>query len=166
MEERVEAVRQYLFKESTKVRICERLQVSDKSFDVWRKQLEPEIFRRYDYKDLPLYVMKDKKLNKVVPVGESPAEELSRLRRENQLLKVHLEGYEILSRLAHEEYGIDLKKNFGEKSSANNEEKEAREALWQCRYFVPSGATAAKRITRIFAAWKRCITLTIRCLPS
>ena len=129
MEERVEAVRQYLFKESTKVRICERLQVSDKSFDVWRNQLEPEIFRRYDYKDLPLYVMKDKKLNKVVPVGESPAEELSRLRRENQLLKVHLEGYEILSRLAHEEYGIDLKKNFGEKSSANNEEKEAREAL-------------------------------------
>lgn len=113
MEERVEAVRQYLFKESTKVRICERLQVSDKSFDVWRKQLEPEIFRRYDYKDLPLYVMKDKKLNKVVPVGESPAEELSRLRRENQLLKVHLEGYEILSRLAHEEYGIDLKKTSG-----------------------------------------------------
>lgn len=128
MEERVEAVRQYLFKESTKVRICERLQVTDKSFDVWRKQLEPEIFRRYDYKDLPLYVMKDKKLNKVVSGGESPAEELSRLRRENQLLKAHLEGYEILSRLALEEYGIDLKKNFGEKSSANNEEKEDQEA--------------------------------------
>lgn len=124
MEERVEAVRQYLFKESTKVRICERLQIADRSFDAWRKQLEPEIFRRYDYKDLPLYVMKDKKLIKSSSSGESPAEELSRLRRENQLLKAHLEGYEILSRLAKEEYGIDLKKNFEAKLSASNEVEE------------------------------------------
>lgn len=124
IEERLEAVRQYLFKESTKVKICDRLQVTDKSFDAWRKQLEAEIFRRYDYKDLPLYVMKDKKLNLPASSGESAKDELLRLRREVQLLKTHLEGYEILARLAKEEYGIDLKKNFEAKlSTSNGEEK-------------------------------------------
>ena len=92
IEEKIEAVRQRIFQESSFRELQERHGICSATLSVWIKKYKAEVLRRFPVKDLPLYVLKYQET-----MTTEEENELTRLRRENEDLKLpvsytHLPG--------------------------------------------------------------------------
>ena len=58
IEEKIEAVRQRIFQESSFRELQERHGICSATLSVWIKKYKAEVLRRFPVKDLPLYVLK------------------------------------------------------------------------------------------------------------
>lgn len=85
--------------------ILERYHVSSSTFFSWLQKYRSEILRRESSKGIPLYVFHPEDQTSM-----NEHEELERLRREVEDLKLINRTWEILARLSKERYNIDLKK--------------------------------------------------------
>lgn len=92
--------------------ILERYHVSGSTFSSWLHKYRVEVLRRESPKGIPLYVFQPED-----QMSRNEHEELERLRREVEDLKLINRTWEILARLSKERYNIDFKKNFGEMQS-------------------------------------------------
>ena len=90
IEEKIEAVRQRIFQESSFRELQERHGICSATLSVWIKKYKAEVLRRFPVKDLQ--------------------NELTRLRRENEDLKLLHEANLLMIDMAKERFGIDIKK--------------------------------------------------------
>ena len=110
IEEKIEAVRQRIFQESSFRELQERHGICSATLSVWIKKYKAEVLRRFPVKDLPLYVLKYQET-----MTTEEENELTRLRRENEdLKKILVEAYELMLELARERLHVDVKKNYEE----------------------------------------------------
>ena len=79
IEEKIEAVRQRIFQESSFRELQERHGICSATLSVWIKKYKAEVLRRFPVKDLPLYVLKYQET-----MTTEEENELTRLRRENE----------------------------------------------------------------------------------
>ena len=109
IEEKIEAVRQRIFQESSFRELQERHGICSATLSVWIKKYKAEVLRRFPVKDLPLYVLKYQET-----MTTEEENELTRLRRENEDLKLLHEANLLMIDMAKERFGIDIKKNYEE----------------------------------------------------
>ena len=105
IEEKIEAVRQRIFQESSFRELQERHGICSATLSVWIKKYKAEVLRRFPVKDLPLYVLKYQET-----MTTEEENELTRLRRENEDLKLLHEANLLMIDMAKERFGIDIKK--------------------------------------------------------
>ena len=124
IEEKIEAVRQRIFQESSFRELQERHGICSATLSVWIKKYKAEVLRRFPVKDLPLYVLKYQET-----MTTEEENELTRLRRENEDLKLLHEANLLMIDMAKERFGIDIKKNYEEMLLAGlvNGKKRGRE---------------------------------------
>lgn len=108
VEEKIEAVRMRVFQELSYQEVIDLYGISHGTLDLWMKKYKAEVFRRSSGKDLPLYVRKYAK------EMASDNDELQRLRKENEDLRLINEACELMYRMAKERFNIDVKKNYEE----------------------------------------------------
>ena len=87
----------------------ERHGICSATLSVWIKKYKAEVLRRFPVKDLPLYVLKYQET-----MTTEEENELTRLRRENEDLKLLHEANLLMIDMAKERFGIDIKKNYEE----------------------------------------------------